>query len=121
MAGETSATMGIEGRAATRLVVFLTEDDRTGHRATAEVLLERARASGLAGATLWRGIEGFGATGHLRAERLPDLARGLPLVLEVIDEQVSIAAFLPTLRESAAGALVTMEPVEIAGPAPAAR
>jgi PII-like signaling protein len=102
------------GSPAIRLMVFLTEDDRVGHAATAEVLFERARALGLAGATLWRGIEGFGASGRLRASRLPDLARGLPLVLEVIDKQSSIEAFLSVVRELAAGSLVTTEEVEIA-------
>ena len=119
MADDRSAETA--GRPATRLVVFLTEDDRTGHRSTAEALLERALAEGLAGATIWRGVEGFGATGHLRAARLPDLARGLPLVLEVIDEQRRIEAFLPVVREIARGSLVTTEPVELFGPAGPAR
>ena len=109
------------GRPATRLVIFLTEDDRAGHRSTAEVLLERAQTQKLAGATIWRGIEGFGATGHLRATRLPDLARGLPLVFEAVDEQAPIASFLVAVREIVRGALVTIEPVEIYGPASAAR
>ncbi len=68
----------------------------------------------MAGATVWRGIEGFGATGHLRAARLPDLARGLPLVVEVIDDEQAVDAFLPVVRELATGALVTTETVTIA-------
>ncbi|HET9092297.1 MAG TPA: DUF190 domain-containing protein, partial [Acidimicrobiales bacterium] len=68
--------MGVE-TPATRLVVFLTEDDRIGRRCTAEVLLERAREAGLAGATILQAVEGFGRGGRLRAARLPDLARGL--------------------------------------------
>jgi uncharacterized protein len=100
--------------AATRLMVFLTEDDRIDHHSVAEVLMGRARDAGLAGATVWKGSEGFGPSGHLRAERLPDLARGLPLVVEVIDVEYRIASFLPIVRELAAGALVTTEVVHIA-------
>lgn len=94
-------------------MVFLTEDDRCGHRSVAEALLDKARARGLAGATVWRGIEGFGASGHLRASRLPDLARGLPLVLEVIDSPSHVEEFLADVRDLAAGALVTTETVEV--------
>jgi hypothetical protein len=101
---------------ATRMMVFLTEDDRRGHHSLAEFLLKRAREEGLAGATIWRCAEGFGPRGHLRAERLPDLARGLPLVLEVIDEVDRIEQFIPVVREFADGALVTLEPVRIAQP-----
>jgi hypothetical protein len=105
MAGESDAT---------RLMVFLTEDDRIDHHSVAQALLERAREAGLAGATIWKGSEGFGPSGHLRAERLPDLARGLPLVVEVIDADERITSFLPFVREIAAGALVTTEVVRIA-------
>lgn len=104
------------GRSATRLMIFLTEDDRVARRSVAEALLERAHDAGLAGATIWRGIEGFGASGHLRAARLPDLARGLPLVLEVIDQPDAVERFLPVVRELAVGALVTTEVVEVSLP-----
>jgi uncharacterized protein len=103
---------------ATRMMVFLTEDDRFGHRSLAEELIDRARVAGLAAAAIWRGSEGFGASGHLRAARLPDLARGLPLVLEVIGEDPQLERFLPIVRELAAGALVTLESVRVARPQP---
>jgi hypothetical protein len=109
-----------EESAATRLMVFLTEDDRVGHHSAAETLLERARDAGLAGATIWKCAEGFGPRGHLRAERLPDLARGLPLVVEVIDDEERITDFLPVVRDMAEGALVTMEAVRISRPPAAA-
>lgn len=99
------------GAAATRLMLYLTEDDRVDSRSLADVVIERARDAGLVGATLWRGLEGFGASGRLRAARLPDLARGLPLVVEIIDAPEVVAGFLPVLRELAAGALLTLEPV----------
>jgi uncharacterized protein len=98
---------------ARRVMVFLTEDDTHGHHSVAEELLRRAQESGMAGATIWRGVEGFGARGHLRAARLPDLARGLPLVVEVIDDEPKIEQFLALVDELAEGALVTSEQVEI--------
>jgi hypothetical protein len=99
--------------AGTRLMVFLTEDDRLGHRPLADVLVERAQEAGLAGATVWRGIEGFGRSGHLRTTRFPDVARGLPLVVEVVDRPDKVASFVPVVRELAPHALVTTETVTV--------
>ncbi|HUY30692.1 MAG TPA: DUF190 domain-containing protein [Acidimicrobiales bacterium] len=107
------------GAPATRLMVFLTEDDRAGHESLADALVRRARDAGLAGATVWRGIEGFGASGHLRAARLPDLVRGLPLVVEVIDGSEAVERFIAVVSELAGGALVTTEPVSMSRAAPA--
>jgi PII-like signaling protein len=108
-------------RPAVRLMVFLTEDDAYGHRIAAEELLDRARVSGLAGATVWRALEGFGRGGHLRAARLPDLARGLPLVFEVIDDEEAVSRFVEeAVSEVAPGTLVTLEPVQVSSPPPLA-
>lgn len=103
--------------AALRLMVFLSEDDRAEHRSLPEVLLERAREEGMAGATLWRGIEGFGATGHLRGTRFPDADLGLPLVLEVVDAPERIDELLVVVHELAPGSFVTTEVVTmVSGP-----
>ena len=98
---------------ATRVMVFFSEDDTVARRGLHQVLLERALRGGLAGATIWRGIEGFGASGGIRTARFPDAAAGLPLVLELIDTPGRIEAFLPVLQELAPGATVTREQVEI--------
>jgi PII-like signaling protein len=98
---------------AVRVVVYLSEDDRQGRRPMAEVLLEKARQEGLAGATLWRGIEGFGASGHVRTARFPDAAVGLPLALELMDEAHHVEAFLLQVRELVKDCLVTREEVEV--------
>jgi PII-like signaling protein len=110
--GEVPAIPGSESFG-TRLVVFLTEDDRTAHRETCNVLLDRAREEGLAGATVWRGIEGFGRSGRVRTSRFPDTAAGLPLAVEFIDQDDQIEDFLPVIHELAPGALVTSERVRI--------
>lgn len=96
-----------------RVMVFLSEDDRFGHRSAGEELLERARRAGVAGATVWRGVEGFGSSGHLRTTRFPDVADGLPLTVEVVDVPERVDAFLREVHEVAPGALVTREPVRM--------
>jgi uncharacterized protein len=105
----------------TRLMIFLTEDDRVGPRSTHDALLQRAREDGMAGATVWRAIEGFGRSGRVRAARFPDVARGLPLVVELIDDEERIESFLPVVAELAPNALVTTEPVGMLRPRGAGR
>lgn len=99
---------------ACRLMVYTSEGARAGHRGAWEALLERAREDGLRGATVWRGIEGFGASGQLRTSRFPDTAAGLPLVVEIVDHADRVDAFLPVVAELAPDALVTTEVVQIA-------
>lgn len=95
----------------TRLMVFLSEDDRVGHRGLDEALVERAREDGMAGATVWRGIEGFGSSGRIRTARFPDMATGLPIAVEVVDSPARIESFLAGVRELAPRSLVTREQV----------
>lgn len=102
----------MEGEA-TRLSVFLTEEDRSGHQATWKELVERARDDGLAGATVWRGIEGFGRRGYLRSTHSVDAAQGLPLVVEMIDAPERIEAFLPVVGRVAPGSLVVRQAVQL--------
>ena len=98
---------------ATRIVVFLSEDDRSGHHGLHETLLNRAREDGLAGATVWRGIEGFGASGRIRTSRFPDAMIGLPVTVELVDTPERIEAFLPVVKELAPGSFVTREEVRV--------
>ena len=101
----------------TRLTVFTTEsalapDGRPLHLA----LVERAQAEGLAGATVLRGVEGYGVSGHLLTTRFADLSLGLPLVIEIVDRDERIESFLPALRELAGDELVLRQPVAIDDP-----
>jgi uncharacterized protein len=98
---------------ATRLMVFLSEDDRVGHRGLHEALLERAREDGMAGATVWRGVEGFGSSGRLRTGRFPDASTGLPLAVELIDTPERIEGFVSVVKRLAPGSLVTRESVQM--------
>ncbi|MGP0028966.1 MAG: DUF190 domain-containing protein [Acidimicrobiales bacterium] len=97
----------------TRLMIYLSEDDRVGHRRLHESLLDRAREDGMAGATVWRGIEGLGPSGTVRTARFPDAVVGLPLALEVIDLPERIEAFLEVVRQLAPRSLVTRERVDM--------
>jgi PII-like signaling protein len=98
---------------ATRLMVFLSEDDRQHHRWLHEILLNQARESGIVGATVWRGIEGFGPSGRVRTSRFPDANVGLPIAVELIDSAERIENFLAVVHELAPGSFVTSEQVHV--------
>ncbi len=99
--------------AAARIVIFLSEDDRVGHRGLHEIVVQRAREEGMAGASVWRGIEGFGRSGQVRTFRFPEAAAGLPIAVELVDAAEKIDAFLAVVHELAPGSLVTREEVTL--------
>jgi PII-like signaling protein len=107
------------GNVRQRVQVYLTEDDRTTGRAhtggelVAHALLDRAAALGAGGVTVWRAVEGVGRSGRLRSIRTPDAELGLPLVVELVDDDAVVAAFLQAVAELAPGALVTVEDVTV--------
>lgn len=94
-------------------MVFLTEADRAGRHSLHHALIQQAKEKGLAGATVWRGIEGFGRSRHLRTSRFVDHAQDLPVVVEVVDRPERITEFLAAISELARGCLITREPVTI--------
>lgn len=104
---------------ATRIVIFLSQDDRRGRDGLHDAIVDRAREDGMAGATVWRGLEGFGAGGHIRTSRFPDATAGLPLAVELIDTPERIEEFLAVVRELAPRSFVTREQVEVTRLAPA--
>ena len=78
-----------------------------------EALLRLFRERGLAGATVLRGVQGFGASGRLHTTHLLELSLDLPLVVEVVDEEAAIQRLLPELDEMIGGGLVTLERVRV--------
>ena len=98
---------------ALRLSIFIGEDDRYDHHPLYHEIVQRAFASGLAGATVLRGIEGYGASTHIHTTRILDLIQDLPLVIVIVDEATRIRAFLPQLDEIIAEGLVTLDEVEV--------
>jgi len=108
--------MELKGEA-TLLRIFLGEADKAGHSALHEVIVREARQAGLAGATAWRGMLGFGRTSRLRTARILDLSADLPIVVEIVDSRERIDAFLPRLHDlfetAQCGGLMTLEKVQI--------
>lgn len=99
--------------AATRIMIFLSEDDRLDHHSLHHVIMNRAREDGMAGATVWRGLEGFGSAGRVRTARFPDAVTGLPLAVEILDAPERIEAFLSVVQGLAPGSFVTREEVQM--------
>ena len=95
------------------LRVYIGERDKHGHLPLYEWIIQQAREHGLAGATAFRGIEGFGAHSHLHTSKILRLADDLPIVIEIVDTKEKIDSFLPALDESILDGLVTLEQVEI--------
>lgn len=96
-----------------RLTVYIGESDRHGHTPLATEIVRRAHAAGLAGASVFRGVEGYGASNHIHTTRILSLSDDLPMAIVVVDTRDAIAAFLPQLDELVTEGLVTLEDVEV--------
>ncbi|OGF17957.1 MAG: hypothetical protein A2W00_12555 [Candidatus Eisenbacteria bacterium RBG_16_71_46] len=95
------------------LRIFIGESDRWQGRPLHEALVLRAREAGLAGATVVRGLSGFGAHSRLHTAKVLRLSEDLPLVIEIVDREDRIRAFLPLCDEMIGEGLVTLERVEV--------
>ena len=93
-------------RTARRLTVYLGESDTWHHKPLYSELVHRAHAAGLAGASVLRGIEGFGSSSRIHTSRLLSLSEDLPVVVVVVDEPERIDAFLPQVEELVTEGLV---------------
>ncbi len=95
------------------LRIFLGESDRWEHVPLYEAIVMAARAAHLAGATVLRGPMGYGKSSRLHTAKILRLSVDLPLVIEIVDREEKINAFLPTLDKMMGGGLVTMEKVKV--------
>lgn len=95
------------------LRIFIGESDRVGHRLLWEEIVRRARAAGLAGATVTRAIAGYGASSRLHTHKFIELSQDLPIVIEIVDRADKIETFRPTIVELVREGLVTTEKVGI--------
>jgi PII-like signaling protein len=100
-------------RDAVLLRIFIGESDRFGHRPLYEAIVLKARELHLAGATVLRGPMGFGKSSRLHTTKILRLSVDLPLVIEIVDAEEKIQAFLPELDRMIGGGLVTLEPVKV--------
>ena len=98
---------------ALRVTVFIGEDDRYHHRPLYTEIVHRAHAAGLAGASVVRGCEGFGASSLIHTSRLVSLSEDLPVLVIIVDTEEKIRAFLPELEELVAEGLIILDEVEV--------
>jgi uncharacterized protein len=104
--------VNIEGDAL-RLRIYIGEADRWHGRPLYEAIVERLREMGMAGATVQRGIEGFGKNAHLHTTKLLRLSEDLPIVIDVVDAADRIRSALPELDPMVADGLITLEAIEV--------
>jgi len=100
-------------REAVLLRIFVGEDDRTKGRPLYEAIVLKAREAGLAGATVLRGPMSFGKSSTLHTAKVLRLSEDLPIVIEIVDTQEKIDAFLPVLDPMMGSGLVTLERVQV--------
>jgi PII-like signaling protein len=98
---------------AKRLTVFIGESDRHRHKPLYVEIVHRAHAAGIAGATVLRGVEGFGASQHVHTTRILSLTEDLPVVIVMVDEADRIERFALELDELISEGLVVIDDVEV--------
>jgi len=95
------------------LRIFIGESDRWQHQPLYEAIVMKAREAHLAGATVVRGLMGFGKSSRVHTAKILRLSMDLPLIIEIVDTEEKLNAFLPTLDEMVKGGLVTLEKVRV--------
>ena len=97
----------------TLMRIHLGERDKWKGKPLHEAIVELLRHRGYAGATVFRAVMGFGATSHLKSDKLEFLSVDLPLVVECVDTEEKIQAILPDLDEMIGGGLITLERAQV--------
>lgn len=100
---------------ASLLRVFIGEADKYEGRPLFEEVVKAARRSGMAGATVLRGILGYGADSRIHTAKILRLSEDLPLVVEIVDSAEKVQAFLPELKRMMKRGVVTLEKVQVLG------
>jgi uncharacterized protein len=97
----------------TLMRIFIGESDKSQGRPLYEVLVEFFRKEGLSGATVLRGVSGYGSTSRIHSDKILRLSQDLPIVVEVVEDTQRIERILPSLDEMIGGGLVTLEKVRV--------
>ena len=95
------------------LRIFVGESDKQGHIPLYEMIVLKAREAGLAGATVIRGVMGFGRHSVMHTAKILRLSEDLPMIVEIVDSLEKIEAFLPALKTMVTDGLVTLEKVKV--------
>ena len=95
------------------LRIFIGESDRHHHQPLYEAIVLKAREMQMAGATVLRGPMGFGKSSHLHTAKILRLSMDLPIVIEIVDSEEKVNAFLPVLDKIMGGGLVTLERAKV--------
>ena len=98
---------------ALRVTIFIGESDLWHHKPVYTEIVHRAHKAGLAGASVFRGIEGFGASSLIHTVRLLSLSEDLPVAIVIVDDEKRIRAFLPQLDELVTEGLVILDDCEV--------
>ncbi|MFE7973843.1 DUF190 domain-containing protein [Streptomyces shenzhenensis] len=104
--------MALHGRAL-RLTIIVDDTDTWHHKPLFTEIVHRAHAFGMAGATVFRGVEGFGATSVVHTTRLLSMADDLPTAVVIVDEEDRVRAFMSQLDELPINGLITLQEVEV--------
>jgi len=95
------------------LRIYIAEGDRYEHRPLYEALVEMLRKEGFAGATVLRGICGFGAHSVYHSQKLLDLSADLPMIIEAVESEDKVNAVMPRIDAMMSGGMITMEKVKV--------
>jgi uncharacterized protein len=95
------------------LRIFIGESDKSGHLPLYEAIVKLAKEKGLAGATVFKGVQGFGANSRVHTNKILRLSEDLPMVIEIVDDEQKIDAFIPLLDGMIQEGLVTVEKAQV--------
>ena len=104
--------MKIEGPAK-HLRIYIGDSDQWHGKPLYSAIVQRAHDQGLAGATVAHGLEGYGATSRIHTARILQLAEDLPVVIDIVDREDRVTAFIPILEEMVTDGLITIHDVEV--------
>ena len=95
------------------LRIFIGESERVDGKPLYQQLVEKARASGLAGATVWRGMMGYGANSRIHTSKILRLSQDLPVIVEIVDAREKLETFLEEIDSLIKGGLATLEKAQV--------
>ena len=95
------------------LRIFIGESEKVDGKPLYQRLVEKARTSGLAGATVWRGMMGYGANSRIHTSKILRLSQDLPVIVEIVDAREKLEAFLEEIDSLIKGGLATLEKAQV--------